>query len=258
MADWRGRGGGRKGGQPTLSFEGGPGRGGGRAGGQPTLEIEGGPGRGGGRAGSQPTLEIRGGPGRGGGRSGAQPQLGERVDFGGSSSTRRSSSRSSGATSTPRGGSSMGSRSSGERSPRVADPEGAYIFALEIDGVEVAHFRECSGLKSTTEVFELVEGGQNHRVHKLPGQSRWDNIVLRYGVSGDTTLLQWRDEVLQDSFALRRNGSIVMKTLAMEEVRRYNFIQAWPVSWEGPSFNSGSSEVAIEALELAHHGIQVT
>lgn len=256
MADWRGRGKGRSGGQPNLSFEGGPGHGGGRGAGQPNLDIEGGPGRGGGRAGGQPTLEISGGPGRGGGRAGAQPTLGERVEFGGES--RRFSTRRSASTSTPRGGSSMAGGATGERSPRVADPEGAFIFALEIDGVEVAHFRECSGLKTTTEVFELVEGGQNHRVHKLPGQSRWDNIVLRYGVSGDTTLLQWRNEVLQDSFALRRNGSVVMKTLGMEEVRRYNFVQAWPVSWEGPSFSSGSSDVAIEALELAHHGIQVT
>jgi phage tail-like protein len=32
---------------------------------------------------------------------------------------------------------------------------------------------------------------------------------------------------------------------------------AWPVSWEGPSFNSQSNELAIEAIELAHNGIEV-
>ena len=67
------------------------------------------------------------------------------------------------------------------------EPEGNYVFALEIDGVAIANFMECSGLKTSTQVFELEEGGVNHRVHKLPGQSRWENVTLRYGVTSDTS-----------------------------------------------------------------------
>ena len=94
----------------------------------------------------------------------------------------------------------------------------------------------------------------------MPGRSRWENIVLRYGVSGDTTLMEWRDEVLQDEFGegCRRNGSIVVKNNQMEEVRRYNFLDAWPVAWEGPSLSSGGAEVAVEMVEIAHHGISVS
>ena len=51
-------------------------------------------------------------------------------------------------------------------------PQGC-VFSAEINKQEVAHFLECSGLKSSTTVFEPEEGGMNHRVHKLPGQSRW-------------------------------------------------------------------------------------
>jgi phage tail-like protein len=130
---------------------------------------------------------------------------------------------------------------------------------LEIDKKEVAHFLECSGLKSSTTIFELEEGGMNHRVHKLPGQSRWENITLRYGVTGDATMLQWRGDILQDKFKAdsRKNGAIVMKNNNMQVVRRYNFKAAWPVSWEGPSFNAQSNELAIESVELAHDGIEV-
>jgi phage tail-like protein len=139
------------------------------------------------------------------------------------------------------------------------DPEGNFIFALEIDGQEVAQFLECSGLKSTTEIFELQEGGMNHRVHKLPGQSRWENLQLRYGVTGDVSLLKWRNEILNDEFDFgkRRKGSIVVKNNQMEVVRRYNFVDAWPVSWEGPSLSSSGAELAIEMIELAHSGISV-
>lgn len=140
------------------------------------------------------------------------------------------------------------------------DPEGNFVFALEVDGTEVAQFMECSGIKTSTQVFELEEGGMNHRVHKLPGQSRWENIVLRYGLTSDTTLMSWRDMVLQDEFgeSCRKKGSIVVYNNAMEEVRRYNFLEAWPVAWEGPSLSSGGSEVAVEMVEIAHHGLYVS
>jgi phage tail-like protein len=255
MRSWRGHGKGRQPGQPNLSFSGGPGQGGGRAAGQPRLDHEGGAGHGGGRLGGQPRVEGAGGPGHGGGRAGGQPRLGAANDFGGSST------RYSGVSQPPnqehRAFSSY-KATSGEMSPRVADPEGSFVFALEIEGIEVAQFRECSGIKSTTQVFEIEEGGMNHRVHKLPGQSRWDNIRLKYGTTSDLTLLAWRNEVLQDAFAQRRNGSVVMKTLRMEEVRRFEFVQGWPVSWEGPSFVADSAELAIETLEIAHNGVHVS
>lgn len=266
MADWRGRGGGRLPGQPSNTFSGGAGMGGGRPGSQPTLDIKGGAGMGGGRPGNQPSLGAN-----------ANVQLAARsfslkasttmglparsfslkaaVDYGGSSKS--FNIKSSAPTGNQRAGSSS-KAATGEMSPRVADPEGNFIFTLEIDGIEVAQFKECGGLKSSTAVFELEEGGMNHRVHKLPGQSRWENITLRYGVTSDTSLLSWRNEVLSDSFQKRRNGSVIMKTLQMQEVRRYNFVQAWPVAWEGPSFDASGADLAVEMLEIAHHGISIS
>lgn len=218
------------------------GRGKGRQESQPSVETVGGAGAGQGRSGSQPTVSTPSSwTGMGKGRSGSQPSVGTGSLLG---------TRSSNST---------GAMTSGGDS-HVADPEGNFIFALEIDGIEVAQFQECSGLKSSTTVYELEEGGMNHRVHKLPGQSRWENVVLRYGVTNDVSLMSWRGEILNDEFGKesRRNGSIVVKNNQMETVRRYSFVDAWPVSWEGPSFSSAGAELAIEAIELAHHGIFVS
>lgn len=140
----------------------------------------------------------------------------------------------------------------------IDDPEGNMIFALEVAGVEIGHFIECSGLKSSTAPFEIEEGGMNHAVHRLPGQSKWDNITLKYGVTRDTTLLSWRDEVLQDTFGARRSGAILVKNLKGEVVRRYNFKNAWPLSWSGPAFNANGKELAVETLEIAHSGIEIS
>jgi phage tail-like protein len=143
------------------------------------------------------------------------------------------------------------------------DPYGGYYFALEIsaDGAstEVAHFLECSGLKTSSQVFEIQEGGQNYRVHKMPGQSKWDNIVLKYATSASTFLLEWRDAYLQDQFDKRKrySGSIALMDNAGKVLRRYHFTDAWPVSWEGPSLSAGSSDLAVETLEIAHSGVWI-
>lgn len=138
------------------------------------------------------------------------------------------------------------------------NPYGNYYFALELSGTEVAHFMECSGLKSSSQVFEIEEGGLNSRTHKRPGQSRWENIVLRYATNTSTRLLQWRDTYLRDMYGDRRDGTITLMNNAGEPVRSWSFKNAWPVSWEGPSLNSGSSELAVETLEIAHDGLEVT
>ena len=90
------------------------------------------------------------------------------------------------------------------------EPQGGFLFVLEVDKRWVAHFNECSGIKNTTEIVEIQEGGLNARVHKVPGQTRWENIVLKYGMSSDTYLVEWRNEILNDQFGNRRNASIIV------------------------------------------------
>lgn len=150
-----------------------------------------------------------------------------------------------------------------------SDPWGNYRFALflHLEGgelTEIAHFMECSGLKNSAEVFEIQEGGLNGRTHKRPGQSRWDNIVLRYGTSASTQLAAWRDRYIKDSFTSgertepkKSSGAIVLMDNSGRPLRRYEFKNAWPVSWEGPSLNSGGSDLAVETIEIAHEGLKV-
>ncbi len=147
--------------------------------------------------------------------------------------------------------------------PVDPNPYGNYYFVLELkdegDPVEVAHFMECSGLKSTAEVFEIQEGGLNGRTHKRAGQSKWENLVFRYATSASSYMLRWRDSFLQDSFDLRLkySGAISLKNNHGDVVKRWEFTNAWPVSWEGPSLAAGGSELAIESLEIAHDGLKV-
>jgi len=144
-------------------------------------------------------------------------------------------------------------------STRENDPYGAHYFALELNGTHVAHFMECSGLKSTATVYEIEEGGLNGYTHKRPGQSKWENIHLKYATNATQPLLEWRDKFVHDDYSSREgtSGAIILYDNDGNELRRYEFMEAWPVSWEGPALNAGQSELAVESLEIAHHGLVV-
>ena len=137
-----------------------------------------------------------------------------------------------------------------------SDPNGAYRFNVYIDGIETTTgFSEVSGLGNETEVIEYRAGSQS-RTLKIPGRHVHANIVLKRGLTSDGSLWAWRKQIL-DGVPDRRSGSITVFDDAGQQVARYNFYEAWPVRWEGPTLNAAVSEVAIETLELAHEGLEL-
>jgi phage tail-like protein len=137
----------------------------------------------------------------------------------------------------------------------IHDPYGNYNFLIELDGITRGAFRECSGLNSNIDVIEYREGGENTTVRKLPGMTKYDNITLRWGVTDDTELYDWHRQIVNGQ-SDRRTGSIVLLGRDGNEVARWNFVRAWPAVYTGPELNAESTEVAIEALELAHEGVE--
>lgn len=135
------------------------------------------------------------------------------------------------------------------------DPYRSYRFIVEIDGITRAGFREASGLDSSQDPVEYREGNEAPTVRKLPGLVKYANISLKRGVTDDLELWEWRKKAM-DGAVERKNGSIVLMNDAGEEKIRWNFREAWPTKWTGPSFNATGNEVAIESLEIAHEGLE--
>jgi phage tail-like protein len=137
------------------------------------------------------------------------------------------------------------------------DPYGNFNFLVEIDGIVRAAFHEASGLDSSIEVVEHREGGDNITPRKLPGQVKFSNVQLKWGIADDKDLYDWhRQWATGDPAATRRNGSIVLLDRQGQEKIRWNFFNAWPAKWTGPSFSGEASDIAIESLEIAHEGLQ--
>ena len=126
-----------------------------------------------------------------------------------------------------------------------------YNFLVEIDGIAHAGFMEASGLDSSTGAIDYREGTDPERVRELSGLTSFTAISLKRGVTYSRELWQWRRSVL-DGKPDRRNGSIVLLDDAGAEKIRWNFTNAWPSKWTGPSFNATSIAVVIETLEITH------
>ena len=137
------------------------------------------------------------------------------------------------------------------------DPYGNYNFLVEIDGIIRAAFHEASGFDSTIEVTEHREGGENITTRKLPSMVKYSNISLKWGTSDDHDLYDWHKQwATGDPAAARKSGSVILLDRQGQEKVRWNFKEAWPAKWVGPTFNAEGNDIAIESLELAHEGLE--
>ncbi len=132
---------------------------------------------------------------------------------------------------------------------------GAFNFYLEIesdDGDEkkiIAGFNAISGGGFKVEKRDVTHGDNRHKVH-MPGAIEYENVTLSRGMTKNKDLLKWIQKVVNGEDD-RRSGSIIMLNGKTEEVRRFNFFEAYPCSWSGPELSADSSAVALDKFELS-------
>jgi len=135
------------------------------------------------------------------------------------------------------------------------DPYRAFNFRIEIDGLSVGSFSECSGLSSEGDTVDYREGTDIPlTVRKLVGLRTYTNITLKRGYTQNTELWDWQSNIV-NGVPDRRNGSIILMDEERNDVMRWNFENAWVNKIEGPSFNASANEVAIESVEIVHEGL---
>jgi len=154
----------------------------------------------------------------------------------------------------------------------------AYLFYVEISGLIVALFTECSGLGAHRSVETVREGGLNDKVHQLAGPLEYDHIVLKRGLTASRVLWDWFEEGKYDFKVKRLNMSITqgapgmnlvgMATAAVGSsigggsgygvVKTWNLERAFPLSWKLSDLSvSNTTAVSVETLEIVHEGINL-
>lgn len=141
---------------------------------------------------------------------------------------------------------------------KIQHPYGSFRFKLEVDGIALGHFKSCSGLKHEIEVLEFQEGGVNEFKRKLVGQGSYPNITLKMGFVSNGLAEDWHYEY---ATADAKKGSrktvriYLLDDAGNTAVGQWTLKDAWPVKWEGPEFDASGDNLAVETLEIAHHGI---
>jgi phage tail-like protein len=131
-------------------------------------------------------------------------------------------------------------------------------FVLAIDGLASVNFSKCTGLAGEVSVEEYQEGGENRFAHRFPSRASFPNLVLNQGAGPTQELWDWFYEFHVTGLVAPRDGTVVLMSTVdgtLAPVRVWSFTRGWADTRPAPDLDAQSSAVAIDAIEIAHHGL---
>ena len=121
-----------------------------------------------------------------------------------------------------------------------------------------AGFMEVLGLGASVSVIEYRNGNDKvNATRKLPGLFRTQEVRLRRGVIGSTSLFAWLQSAASGQPAYRN------VTISLQNEDRSHIVLTWrlsnamPVSYIGPTLSATTNAVAMEELVLACQSMAV-
>ncbi len=142
--------------------------------------------------------------------------------------------------------------------PPFGQPAASFHFTVAIGGAPgETSFQEVSGLKAEWTVEEVVEGGQNRFVHKLPSRTRYSPLVLKRGVvPGESKLADWLTASFRSAVTAKRvqpkNLVILLLDGRSRPIVKWWVADAYPISWDHSALSSMESNLLIETIELSY------
>lgn len=142
------------------------------------------------------------------------------------------------------------------------DPLAVFCFKvdLQLAGTTAsAFFKSVSGISYETEAVDIKVGGLNDSTWKLVGATKWKNLVFKRGFTADSAILKWRQQWMDRSQMDRVDGKIYQLDSTLKKtLATWTFKSGWQCKWELSEMDASKSEIAIETLEIAHHGLKMS
>jgi phage tail-like protein len=132
------------------------------------------------------------------------------------------------------------------------------MFSLEVEGLSLGSFPRVSGIGSETEVIEFKQTGPDGRmiIRKVPGATKWSEIVLERRMDVSRVLWDWRQQVIDGDVDLaRRDGAVVAYDASGLEVARWSFTGGWPSKITGVDVDEAREEPGTERVTIVHEGL---
>lgn len=142
-----------------------------------------------------------------------------------------------------------------------ADSLASYLFEVQINGVEMAHFREVSGLSMDVKVIEneaLAPGGKRI-ITKEPGPRKWGDVTLKRGQTTSNEWWKWIGSIHPENLSpSRRDVTIKLYNFAGAEVLKFDLLNCWPSKVSMGGLKAGGTEILVEECTLVHEGITLS
>jgi len=135
----------------------------------------------------------------------------------------------------------------------MVDPYRNFRFRIEALGLDRGGVQSVSGLERTTEIEPYREGGVNDHERQLITKTTQASLVLKRGLL-DTWFWDWHEDVVRGEIE-RRAISVILLDEVGEEAWRWVCADAFPVKWGGTDLDASANAVAVESVELVHHGL---
>lgn len=113
-------------------------------------------------------------------------------------------------------------------------------------------FQAVSGLSVEYDVEEYKEGGENRFTHKLPGRTKYADLVLKRGMLTDSEVTKWCLAAFRDRDFKPADVSVILMNEKGEPLRTWNVAHAIPKKWSVTDLNANDNAVVIETLELIY------
>ena len=134
------------------------------------------------------------------------------------------------------------------------DPFRGFRFIVELEGIASAGFTRVKGLSREIKHESFREGGVNDHEHKLFSLVTHPLVVLERGfVLSD--LWDWA-QAAADGNVTRKDLWIKLHDEADKPGWCWTIEKAFPVKWSASDLDAQASQVVMESLELAHHGLR--
>jgi len=147
----------------------------------------------------------------------------------------------------------------------IEDPFQRFLYRLSVGALEVAGFNKVSGLKVEVERTNYSEGTFGGHPIALPGIMSPGDLTLERGLTTSEEIWEWVLLVVDTKNARPSLGTpapLYRKDITIELLDRdgvtvtksWRVVECWPMSYELDDLDSGSSDVLLEKLQLAHEG----
>lgn len=116
-------------------------------------------------------------------------------------------------------------------------------------------FMSVSGLETEISTEEVIEGGLNNYVYRLPKQVKYNNLVLKRALNlaaSSHALIKWAEAAIQNFEFKLSKVTVALLNESHDPIKTWTFHDAYPVKLNVSNLEANKNELVIESLELAY------